>query len=76
MYELRGGTRRLSNVLYQRLGDDHTITMLTDILDYDRRQLVQDIQALDDYVRQAEARIMQEAEEQGRDPWADVYKRS
>ena len=61
MYELRGGTKRLARVLEQYAEDPGTIASLAKILNYNKGQLKQDIQALGDYITQAEERAEKES---------------
>ena len=55
MYELKQGTARLINALEQRKDNQAAIKRIAADLDYLPAQLREDIQALYDYYRQAEA---------------------
>ena len=61
MYELRGGTKRLSRALRDAAEDKATVAVLARILHYYPEQLKQDIQALGDYITQAEERAEKES---------------
>jgi len=53
MYEKVNGAKRLMNALYQH-DDTRTRSLLARALDYYEPQLNEDIQALRDYIRDAE----------------------
>lgn len=51
MYELKNGSERLVNALYQILDDDSRLQAISKALSYYKPQLAEDIQALQDYYR-------------------------
>ena len=55
MYELKNGTKRLATALQAVADDRQTVERLAYYLHYRPGQLAEDIQALNDYIRQAEA---------------------
>lgn len=56
MYEMRGGTKRLAAALYSIADDRQAVERLAYYLHYRPGQLTEDIQALNDYIREAEQR--------------------
>ena len=62
MYELKGGTERLSAALDTITGNAERLNTIAETLYYDPEQLRQDISALRDFIRMAEAGTLPQTE--------------
>lgn len=58
MYELRQGTERIITALYSIKNNDEDIKKLSVILNYIPEQLTEDIQALNDFISNQQAKRM------------------